>query len=144
MKHRALFLTAFIFATLFLASFTLMGDTCRRCGGEGIIREECQFCNYGYRQCNLCYGNKEIRCTYCQGGGSFKCNWCAGRGYSGDEECSNCGGSGYVQCEQCRGTGTIACPSCGAEGHVSCSTCGGRGYTEWRCPDCGGTRVVDD
>ena len=79
MKNKTLKLTAFSFAILFLVAFSTVGDTCRRCSGDGTIRSECQFCDNGYRQCNLCYGNKEIRCTYCQGGGSFQCNWCAGR-----------------------------------------------------------------
>jgi DnaJ-class molecular chaperone len=27
---------------------------------------------------------------------------------------------------------------------VACMTCGGKGYTEWNCPECRGTGVVDD
>ncbi len=123
---------------------SVSGRECPSCNGSGTIRNDCSFCDNGYRECNLCYGKSEIRCSYCQGGGSFRCNRCAGRGYNGDEECPNCNGSGEIQCDNCKGTQIIPCPSCGAKGLVPCSSCGGRGYTEWNCPQCGGSGVVDD
>ena len=165
MKHRGLKILAISVAVIGLASFTVLrqspttdnapavathahsavcGKQCPRCEGTGRITNQCNFCDNGYRECQLCYGNKEIRCTYCQGGGSFRCNRCAGRGYIGESECPDCNASGQIECNQCHGTGQIACTSCGAEGHVACMTCGGKGYTEWNCPECRGTGVVDD
>ncbi|MBP5547258.1 MAG: hypothetical protein J6X58_00015 [Bacteroidales bacterium] len=123
---------------------TLHGRECPNCKGNGRIQIDCSFCDNGNRECQLCYGKCEIRCTYCQGGGSFRCNSCAGRGYFGEEECSNCKGSGEIQCESCKGTKITPCPSCGASGLVACLSCGGKGYTDWKCPECDGSGVVDD
>lgn len=165
MKTKGLKLIIFSVAILCLASFTVLsksnktdgpektinhshasvsGKECPRCEGTGRISYDCQFCNYGNRECQLCYGKCEIRCTYCQGGGSFRCNRCAGRGYNGEDECPNCNGTGEIECSNCSGTKIIPCPSCGAKGMVPCMSCGGKGYTEWNCPQCGGSGVVDD
>ncbi len=83
--------------------------TCQTCNGQKI------------EKCSQCYGRTTINCNFCSGSGIKKsndgverqCNRCFGKR---NIKCPRCQSRGTLPCRKCGGTGNTKCGTCGGIG----------------------------
>lgn len=87
--------------------------------------DNCDECESGVNQCDVCYGSGEIDCDYCGGTGTETCDDCDGRGEDEEgNECNKCWGGGELQCGECH-NGSEECQECYGSGDIECHNCEG-------------------
>ena len=93
---------------------------CQTCEGQGKMAcQACH--GQKIEQCNQCHGRTTINCNFCHGSGIAKgpdgiekqCNRCFGKR---NIQCPQCQSRGNIPCRKCRGTGQTQCGTCGGVG----------------------------